>query len=57
MYLSSYNYILTKPTIASDITSTEGNAEVIWDMINLVMKTQPAHEIDGFREVVARDGK
>ena len=59
MYLETpdadHNYILTQPTIASDITSTGGNAEVVRDMISMVMKLQPADEIEGLREIVVRD--
>ena len=46
---------MTKPTAAAEIVSSEATAEVMRDMISMVMKVQPADEIEGFREVVDRE--
>jgi len=52
---SADNYLVTKPTAAADIVSSEATAEVMRDMISMVMKVQPADEIEGLREIVVRD--
>lgn len=49
------NYIVTDPSPASHIAMMEGLAEVMKDMISMVMKVQPADEIGGLREVVDRN--
>jgi len=57
MYLQNSvdEYLVTKPTAAAEIVSSEATAEVMRDMISMVMKVQPADEIEGFREVVDRN--
>ena len=52
---SADNYIVTEPTAAAEIVLSEGLAEVMRDMISMVMKLQPADDIEGFREVVDRN--
>ena len=52
---SADNYIVTEPTVAAEIVSSEAAAEVMRDMISMVMKLQPANEIEGLREIVVRD--
>ena len=48
---SDDNYIVTEPTVAAEIVSSEATAEVMRDMISMVMKVQPADEIEGLREI------
>jgi len=51
---SADNYIVTEPTVAAEIVSSEAFAEVMRDMISMVMKVQPADEIEGLREIRIR---
>jgi len=53
---SADNYIVTEPTAASHIISAYGNFEVVRDVVSMVMKVQPADEIERWREIVVRDG-
>ena len=57
MYLQNSvdKYLVTKPTAAAEIVSSEATAEVMRDMISMVMKVKSADEIEGFREVVDRN--
>jgi len=48
------NYVSTEPSPASSIASTEGLSEVFREMLLLVMKVKPAHEIEGLREIEAK---
>ena len=51
------NYVVTEPSPASAIASTEGLAEVMRDIVSMVTKIQPAHGIEGFREIVVRNNE
>ena len=49
------NYHVTERSPACVIVSIESLAEVLRDTASMVMKIQPAHEIEGFREIVTRN--
>jgi len=51
---SADNYIVTESTAAAEIVLSEATAEVMRDMILMVMKVQPADEIEGLREIRSR---
>ena len=45
---------MTESTAAAEIVLSEATAEVMRDMISMVMKVQPADEIEGLREIIDR---
>jgi len=53
--MSTDNYVMSEPSPASSIVSSEGLASVLRDTALMVMKLRPANEIEGFREILARD--